>query len=106
MSGTRIQNTQEFLHASPEQKAVMIEDGHLYLSEQFSKLATELKTLNSWLRLMPEFIESETCSLPNQAKLAGLLTQVNDAHDDLSDQFIAHAKIAFRVAVYVNRKQK
>lgn len=100
-----MKSSADFIKASPRLKPMMVQDGYVYLSEQFIKLSTEVNVLNTWISIMPALIETGKCDVMEVKKLAALIEQIESAHDQLAEQFVVHVEAISKLTKFLAKNK-
>lgn len=59
--------SQSFLDAKPKRRTDMVVQGYEHLAVKMESLASNIKVLNAWLRLMPGFLANDHAKMPDES---------------------------------------
>lgn len=94
-----------FLLATSDERSKMIASGYESIGYRFKVLAAELKTINQFLRQVPDSITMGNADVPVD-RWADSLTLYANAGDDLSDAMIENAQCLEQIEKALNHYNK
>ncbi|HMG94376.1 MAG TPA: hypothetical protein VK589_30155 [Chryseolinea sp.] len=86
-------NTSEFLKASPEQRTDMVLKGYMHIHNTIDSLATDIKILNGWLKIMPGLLANDAAVKPNHEEFEKIMHDGADASDRMTEQVIENVAL-------------